>query len=65
MKRMLLMFSILLMLSGASLTSAKTLPYRNLMEVGNWSTVARAASTPLSLNQLRYKNILDAANGPG
>jgi len=61
MKRMLLMFSILLMLSGASLTSAKTLPYRNLMEVANWSTVVRTAATPLSVNQLRYKNILDAA----
>ena len=61
MKRMLLMFSILLMLSFASVTSAKNLPYKNLLEAAKWSTIAKAATTSVSLDKLPYKNLTEVA----
>src|SRR5258706_13806001 len=61
MKQKLVLYSILLMLSFANLTAAKNLPYKNLIETANWSSLPRAASTSVSLDKLPYKNILDAA----
>src|SRR5258706_14984097 len=61
MKQKLVLYSILLMLSFANLTAAKNLPYKNLIETANWSSLPRAASTSVSLDRLPYKNILDAA----
>jgi hypothetical protein len=61
MKHKILLCSILLMLSFASLASAKNLAYKNIAEVGNWSSLSKATSTSISLNELPYKNILDAA----
>lgn len=61
MKNTLLLCSILLMLSFASLTSAKNLGYKNLLETAKWSTLPKAATPSVSLNKLPYKNILDVA----
>jgi hypothetical protein len=60
MKQKLALCSILLMLSFANLAAAKNLPYKNLVDTANWSTLPRAASTSVSLDKLPYKNILDA-----
>jgi hypothetical protein len=59
MKRTVLMFSVLLMLSCSGLASAKDVSYKNLIEVAHWSTLPSAAS--ISLERLPYKNILEAS----
>ena len=61
MKRMLLMFSILLVLSWASVTSAKNLPFKNLIDAAKWSTLPKTASASISLDKLPYKNLTEVA----
>ncbi len=61
MKHKLMLCSILLMLSFATLASGKNLLYKNLAEAAKWSALPKAVPTSISLNKLPYKNILDAA----